>query len=559
MKKIFICLQALVALICLSPAFGQVLGRRRVVTAETTKPDAPPAKSSMSKNGGVFNSASSMSNFNALTVTSQIKRGNLTYYLVKKTGTESNSYTPKVISSTERADPTDPHRICKTEYRNFKAENMSQDILNPEAISDLRLGAVYDYTDLAKGNFNTGNYTNRNPMYFKITDNATPIKIQQPTSLSLASALDEIKNISFQDAPQGFGQYLETKTVNSIEALNIACGVSYTGFGINVSATVGYNSQVKKNKFLLTYLNPIYTVTALPDETGKLFNNNTDNDNGNYVYIDKITYGVRLLVYFETELSEDDTKLAFSASGYGATGKWASDKKSMVENTTYKLYLFGRNQPLKIGTNLDNVQRDINDLLAKVAVGNEVRPNKIGKPISYSLKFLDGTTAASSCSAINIPSESCGLDFNRPMDLLVSLDEYDHGGYGVDGYLKASLIMDGNEFWSNDLYTVPSQARIGTNYNKSKDPVATLTIPNVSKEVRAGGFLRLSGIWNSDGAYFMSGVNMVARGNNVFYKDIPLKEIIPNIPDPFKIKLLFKENQHQTETSFSPTISASFK
>ncbi len=276
------------------------------------------------------------------------------------------------MSVNENVDATDVAKICKTEYRNFTTKNMSQDILNPEAIADLRLGGVYDYIELGKGVFNNGKYQNRNAMYFKITDNPKSTKIQRPKDISLLNGLNEIKNISFTDPPQGFGQYLETKLVNSLEVLNITCGLSYTGFGFNASATLGYNAQVKKNKFIVTYLNPVYTVTALPDETGKLFNNDADNNNGNYVYIDKITYGVRLLVYFETELSEEDTKLAFSASGYGAKGNWNSDKKNMVENTTYKLYLFGRNEPLKIGTNLENIQIDINTLLAKVVVGNEV-------------------------------------------------------------------------------------------------------------------------------------------------------------------------------------------
>jgi hypothetical protein len=350
-----------------------------------------------------------------------VKRGNLTYRLQPKAGAYTTpSYKTRLISASEE---TANDKICRTEVRNFTAESMSQDILNPEAIADLRLGAVYDFNDLGRGIFNSAKYANRNPMIFKITNNPGDVKIPQPTANNLANALDEIKNITFQDPPVGLGQYLETKTVNSSDALNIACGVSYTGYGFDVSANVGYNSQNKKNKFVLTYLNPIYTVTALPDDSGKLFNNDADNNNSSLVYMDKITYGVRLLIYFETELSEEETKLAFSASGYGAKGKWDSNKKSSVQQTDYKLFLFGRNVALKVGRNLDNIQNDIDALLSQVAVGNLNRPNQIGTPVSYSLKFLDGTTAATSCSVQNIPSVSCISNPNRPMNITLNLNQ----------------------------------------------------------------------------------------------------------------------------------------
>ncbi len=502
----------------------------------------------------------------ALITTYSKKNGNTTLTLYKATPDKTTKQAVnKVMSSSDEI--AEGKMICRTETRRYTAETMNQDILNPQAISNLRLGGVYSLEKMQAGNYATVN-TNRLPTNIYLSNaSQNAITVANPDELSLQQALDKVKYIPYPVTPSGVGAFLTTTQVTSAECLNVAANLSYSGFGFNASAEFKYNKDEKKNKFLLSYVNPTYSAFATPAQQGMFFGDPTLNTDNSYVYINQITYGVKLMVYFEENVSSEEINGKLEASGWGFKGGFESEVKNRMQNTNFKIYLYGSNEPLFVVVNgYDEMIRKVNQLLKDISIKNQTYPLQMGQPISYQLRFLDGDIAITNCRVEDMPQQICGPNPNMPLDLTVNLESYVHGGYGVDGNLQASLVLNGNEYWSGVIYGVPSQARIGSRDSRAVGPVAQLLIPNVSKEARDNGFLRISGIWNSNGDYFMNGINMVTTKSkfepnkfNVFWRDIPLKDIIATAPgSPFTTTLEFRETKHSTATSFIPTISAKF-
>ena len=465
-------------------------------------------------------------------------------------------------------------KICRTEYRTIMAESMSQDVLNVDAIRNLRLGGIYSIEELGKGNF-TPIEMNRAPFFLTKKGQIENEMIQQPNNENLRQGLEKLLSKPFS-APPSMGQYLEKRTTNSELSLKIAAGVSYSGYGIDAKANFGYDKSSKKSKYIINYTHAIFQVNAVP--VNKFFADDAQNQNNNLVYIDNITYGVRLLVFFESDLTEEEVNASFSASGHGAKVNALANTKMKSENTLFKIYLYGDGTPLQLAaTGFDNLDKEINRLLNAVAVGNKTNPLQLGQPISYSLRFLNGDIAATSLKAENIPTQFCRPNEDVPMNLQVSA-QATHGGYGVYGWMDAELLnADGMSIGVQTILEVSDRAKIGS--SESATAFKTINFNNISKADRDGGKLRIWGWINSDGGHFMHCLSLrqmsyttgpKGHGSNQYFMDIPLREFMScmdinnkdsngNIKSECKKLMHFRETEHSTATDFKVFIAPKFQ
>lgn len=465
-------------------------------------------------------------------------------------------------------------KICRTEYRTIMAESMSQDVLNVDAIRNLHLGGIYSIEELGKGNF-TPIEMNRAPFFLTKKGQIENEMIQQPNNENLRQGLEKLLSKPFS-APPSMGQYLEKRTTNSELALKIAAGVSYSGYGIDAKANFGYDKSSKKSKYIINYTHAIFQVNAVP--VNKFFADDAQNQNNNLVYIDNITYGVRLLVFFESDLTEEEVNASFSASGHGAKVNASANTKMKSENTLFKIYLYGDGTPLQLAaTGFDNLDKEINRLLNAVAVGNKTNPLQLGQPISYSLRFLNGDIAATSLKAENIPTQFCRPNEDVPMNLQVSA-QATHGGYGVYGWMDAELLnADGMSIGVQTILEVSDRAKIGS--SESATAFKTINFNNISKADRDGGKLRIWGWINSDGGHFMHGLSLrqmsyttgpKGHGSNQYFMDIPLRDFMScmdinnkdsngNIKSECKKLMHFRETEHSTSTDFKVFIAPKFQ
>lgn len=483
---------------------------------------------------------------------------------------------PKINETKTRSgqESNSGDKICRTEYHTVSAENMNQDVLDVNAINNLRLGGVYSVEELGKGNF-TPIEMNRAPFYLTKDQQVEEELIQQPNNLNLEKGLKALLSKPFSSTPS-INQYLESKTTNSELSLKINAGVSYSGYGIDAKTTFNYNKGSVRNKYLVNYTHAIFQVKAAP--VGKFFNDDAQNQNNNLVYIDKITYGVRLLVFFESDMDSTEVRASFNGGGFGVKADASLETKKKSQNTEFKILLYGDKTPLQLtAIGFDNLDKEVNRLLNAVAVGNKTNPHELGKPISYSLRFLNGDIAATSLKAENIPTQFCRPNEDVPMNLQVSA-QATHGGYGVYGWMDAELLnADGMSIGVQTILEVSDRAKIGS--GESATAFKTINFNNISKADRDGGKLRIWGWINSDGGHFMHGLSLrqmsyttgpKGHGSNQYFMDIPLRDFMScmdinnkdsngNIKSECKKLMHFRETEHSTATDFKVFIAPKFQ
>ncbi|NRF40092.1 thiol-activated cytolysin family protein [Pedobacter foliorum] len=463
--------------------------------------------------------------------------GGLQMSIVKRTDKDISSSpkfsTPKKVRETVEKSENDSV-LCKTEYRSYSVENMNQEILNPEAMANLWLGGVYDLNELAKGNFNAINH-NRTAVVFTMSNKDNLIEIPVPDKFNLKSKVEEFRKQPFASSPLGFGQYLESSMINSEAALNIAAGASYTGYGVSLKDKFNYNTSTKKRKFLLNYVNPMYTISA-GSKTDSLFNTgDANNINGNLVYIDHITYGVKLMVYFEAELEESEIENNFKGDGWGAHLTIDAKVAKKMENTIFKIFLYGSRQP--ISTNAKGytaMLRKTDDLLKAIVAGNKKNPQELGEPISYSLRFLDGKIAATSCKVENIPEQNCRVNNDRPMNLNIALMKIKNSNRDMWGWVDAELLdKEGISIANQTIFDFGKSAAVSSN-EVSTSPIYQNVFRNIGAADRAAGKVRLW-FWinSSKGNYSplqgysqQSYTTRPGHSGKHYYVDIPMGDVL---------------------------------
>lgn len=502
------------------------------------------------------------------------KVGNNTTLTITK---RSADWKPKasnnvVLSATnDEVNPSNVQQVCRTETHRYTAENLDQDIMNPNALGLIKLGGVYSLENMQSGNYNTIT-TNRAPINIYITNAAQRAKlVTNPDILSLQAALDYVRAIPYPVSPSSLGQFLESTQVTNTESLDMAAGLSYSGFGFNGNDKFQYDSKNTTNKFLLNYTAANYIAYAEPISSGALFTNPNQLNNFTPVYISQIVYGSRLLVYFEENVSQDEVKNGFSASYTGAIGSINAsldmDVQNRMKKTTFKIYLFGSNDQLFIETGLDAMLARVNTLLGQLSIGTKKSPLQMGQPISYQLKYMDGDIAVTSCKVEDIPQKICGPNPLMPLDLQVDMDGLNLEGGVMFGWLDAEVvngnggsisikpvwIKDRNDDYWQSTIAVPSK------------PMVQMTFDKIDKPTRDFGALRIwyrvqnRDIGGTDVRLKYLNDNVVDRATNGLhgswqgnFVDIPLNKIMAVKPGETQTNVItIQSGSKKMEMTFS--------
>jgi hypothetical protein len=507
------------------------------------------------------------------------------YSIVRKTDADANGGSLQIITlgkdntkqgGTPDTNPNDVKggtKVCSFITKNYTVTSMDQGLLTPGALGNISVGGVYSLSDMQKGNYKPI-VNNRGPVILQMTEKTTdPIVVQNPTIANLNHEVEVLRSQPFPYQPQGFGQLLSSSLVTSASDFDLSIGASYSGWGISLSDQFKYNKSNNKTTFLLDYSNPVYSINATPgDADNSFFFNKGDarNEDPSLVYVDKITYGVRLLVYFESDQSASVISNSFSGSYAGAKLSVDASSKENFSNTDFKIYLYGNRSPISISVRgADALIQTANDLITKIVSQTPYVPSVLGQPISYSMRFVnDNSIAATTCSVLNSPITVCNDNPNGPQNLQVWLsDARRWSDLNPKGFIDIEVLdRNGNTITNQTLFdgrfTDEEANRVDKNIeNNSADYAATpyrINFDNISKEDREGGTLRIWSHLVVDGHRdhcFCPNESMASAPNNAAantahhlqasYIDIPLKQVeIPEInssgtASPFKKTLSF--------------------
>lgn len=417
---------------------------------------------------------------------------NINYDFVRKPANWKPPTATNVVTnqSTKETVSPDGKTVCKTVYRKLDVSSLTQDVLNPNDISSLTLGGIYALSEFKKGNLNCLT-ENRKPISISI-DGIPSVKINEPNITNLGDGLTNLRNTPFKNTPTRGAQYYECKIANTVQELNLAAGISYSGYGFDVAANFGYNTTSKSNKYLVTYVNPVYT--AKVTDINNPFINAADNSNSDYVMLDKITYGCKLLIFFESNLDEQVVKASFSGSGYGVSANGSLETKKQLSSITYKIFLYGSQGSLRTVTGYEQLAAATQQMIDEMYNKRSTTPFGIGEPISYSLRFLNGDVAAANCNANELPSQICSSNPNVPQDFTINFSNITINGGNTFGWIDVEILDAKGNRRGNDIKTIWNVNRSAATYQSAgnnNQPLGTVTFAGLSAADRQNGKLRV--------------------------------------------------------------------
>lgn len=471
-----------------------------------------PALAQMRSTGGLMKAANAPIRTTPgmmLANTYSKKIGNTTLTLSKTTADKTTKPAANIVVAAT-GETKEGTMVCRTETRRYTAETMSQDMLTTEAVNSIKLGAVYSLVRMQNGDYSTVD-AGRAPVDIGLSDGTSHETVANPTEVTLREATNRVRSIPFATTPAGFGGFLSATQVTSSESLNLAAGLSYSGFGFNASDKFKYDKNSTTNKFLLTAICPTYTVEATPTPPASLFFTDPAlNADGTLAYVSQVTYGMKLMVYFEGNVNTEDVNNKVQFSGFGANGNLDVEYQSRLANTKFQIFLYGSNEPVFVAMGYNDMLAKVNGLLSRMTIKDMKVPLEMGKPLSYQLKFLDGGVAVTSCRVEDAPQRICGPDPNYPVDFSLSVDGLEFEGGSYYGWLDAEI--SGGEkplpVWAADANAAAFRSIVPPSANSANPPppMLNLRFPQVTKALRDNGVLR---VW-----YRV--INRNVGGNDVF-------------------------------------------
>jgi hypothetical protein len=337
----------------------------------------------------------------------KLSNGTIKHYTLSKNenNKDPNGFTEKEVQSTSEQDKettTGTYRECRSVKKKLSFETMDQNILNNETISNFYPGVVYDLLDVQ----NIGQYKeikkDRNPMTLVIkaqTVTNPSVQINEVNKTNILNSIAELKNRK-GNKYEPVTEYTSIVRAYNQQDMEFKAKL-YFGFpGGSVNNAFKYNSGSKKETYLMLYKQDCYSIEAIPNSDG-IFKSSIDNKNDNLVYVDKVTYGVKLLIKFEIDEGYEDIENNFNGDynslSYAAKVKLDISNKERYKNVKFEIFGYGLSafstSLLSTATGIDDLNNKLNELYKKLDLQRSDYPSTWGKEVSYSLRFLDGSTA----------------------------------------------------------------------------------------------------------------------------------------------------------------------
>ncbi len=383
---------------------------------------------------------------------------------------------------------------CRTEFKKLNFESIDQDVVDNSTINRFYPGAVFDLYDVQKvGEFKEVS-KEKNPINLSIlasTVSSPTALIETPTVNSIRNTLGELLNRKATGNPKTVERTLVTEVYSKEDfRMKVGLNVSYLSAGLNTLFDFGNGSE--RRKFLMDYKSEWFSVLAEP--TTALFKDKTINNS--LVYVDKLIYGVRILVAFEDETFYNDftnnTDAKYSSGALTAKVDLEISDKAKYQNTSFKVFTWGAeggtSGRIASVKGYDALMSELNKVFNEMkAWGNY--PSAWGTPIAYSLRFLDGSVAMAQAGLENVPRRICdavGVINEITLDLN-SVTSTDGGFYGsitvkvFDKNNQEIIPIDENK---QPLINVPERAKTNAMIN-----------PNISRVYKLADS-------QTEGAYF---------------------------------------------------------
>ncbi|MBP6432324.1 MAG: hypothetical protein KA319_11200 [Ferruginibacter sp.] len=213
----------------------------------------------------------------------------------------------KRVGLTEEEEKETYTKICKTTFNKLDVNSSEWDVISLSTINNVKVGSVFSLLDLQ----NEGKFLNihgvRNPATVIVdAENITKplIELNQPTENDIINAKAQLLNTNGHTIPN----VKERTVISEIydeSVLKLHVGFDVISPSVSVKGMFDFSTNSKTEKFLMDYKAEAFTLGYIP-KTTTFFQDQNLNDRSDLVYVDKLVYGTRILVAFETDFSNID-------------------------------------------------------------------------------------------------------------------------------------------------------------------------------------------------------------------------------------------------------------
>ncbi|MFC4261879.1 RICIN domain-containing protein [Ferruginibacter yonginensis] len=330
-------------------------------------------------------------------------------------------YTPSKKPETDEGTEVLPNgsiKTCKVSYQRLTLETMDMDVVSTETMDNIKPGIVYDLKDVQRLGIYKEYTAQKNPMTLRINapNIANPVvKVNNPSDIEeMGNAVNGLLNRVATGPPLGIEESKFTQ-IRSENEFRLAIGIGGGSPFVNVNTLFNMNKTSKTEKFLFQYRWIGYTLEAIPAKEG-IFADAEQNQNAAAVYVDKIAYGSRILVSFEldenTDLFNNQTSIDASYGPFSANANFLYSNSNKLRDVKFKIISWGVGRGFSgniINANgIEDLKNKLSQMISSLKNVPNV-PSAWGKPITYSLRFLDGTTAVASSGLDELPQRFCTI------------------------------------------------------------------------------------------------------------------------------------------------------
>lgn len=419
------------------------------------------------------------------------------------------------LEEDEEVLPDGRIKKCVTTFETLDINNFEIGTLSREVMDNIKPGIVYDLQDVQeKGKFLSFK-NEKSPFVVRLNAanvRQPAIKIDNPNDeVEFGNALGTLLNQQSSAAPLGIEESKFSQIRNETE-FKMSLGLGFGSPFVDVNTLFNMSSSNKKEKFLFEYRWLGFTLETLPNAAG-LFTSQEMNNKGSLVYVDKITYGTRILVSFELEEGSQSfankTSIDASYGVYSANADLDFSNSSKFKDVKFKMIAWGVTQgssgTVITANGADDLRYKLGQMISNLK-NVALYPSAWGVPISYSLKFLNGAVAVASAKLDELPRRLCTIsDAIQKKTISIQINSIAanpnedcdmYGGVWVE-------LFDGNNnkiaetFGRNDLIYIDKKAHLKSSMMYGDPAGSKGPVFNAINE-----FKMQSNLHKLEGAYF---------------------------------------------------------
>lgn len=390
--------------------------------------------------------------------------------------------------------------LCTT--KTIKVDINSDEFLTNgigEQLQYIYPGAVYTYKSYFGGAYKPEN-SNRNPITLSISErnlNGSPnVIVNTPNKENIREGITTLWNRINGNVQTNYTTKYKTYEVHKTTDLNLAITGGGYGFGFKVNNEFKMKNSSDYKYFLVDVTKEYFTIDCSYPTNG-IFNNEQQNNNNELMYMNSVSYGIRILAMIETKIvnSEMSNKLAasYSAGTWGGNINLDLLLKEMSEETTVRMYAVGgASKELGLINSKEAFDAAVNGFLK-----NSI--NLQAQPIRFTFKNMKDERVTASTATDYYTVQECVPDIDQSIyNVELNLFMVQKGG-GVNNYGEVGIecftkmgygylpVVTDNGAYKDYMYCRDGHNRSNQQEKINSSAKYTFTL----KQINDGAFIRL--------------------------------------------------------------------